>query len=152
MNAGSKPIQFAKEGTDWKITAPLAARADFSAVDGMVGRVESAQMKSIVTDQATPADLKKFGLEKPEVTVTINQGSARAVLAIGGPSGDDVYARDMSKPIVVTVDKSLADGSEEDRRRLPAKGRLRVPRLQCHARRVHARSPDRGIRAGQGPG
>ena len=30
------------------------------------------------------------------------------MLAIGGPSGDDVYARDMSKPIVVTVDKSLA--------------------------------------------
>ena len=108
VNAGSKPIQFAKDGTDWKITAPLVARADFSAVDGMVGRVESAQMKSIVTDQATPADLKKFGLEKPDVTVTINQGSARAVLAIGGPSGDDVYARDMSKPIVVTVDKSLA--------------------------------------------
>ena len=108
MPAG-KPIQFAKEGSDWKITAPLAARADFSAVDGLVGRVESAQMKSIVTEQATPAELKKFGLEKPQVTVTLNQGSARAVLALGGPSGDDVYARDVSKPVVVTVDKSLAD-------------------------------------------
>ena len=108
VNAGGKPIQFAKEGSDWKITAPLAARADFSAVDGLVGRVESAQMKSIVTEQATPADLKKFGLEKPQVTFTVNQGSARAVLALGGPSGDDVFARDLSKTAVVTVDKSLA--------------------------------------------
>ncbi len=45
------------------------------------------------------------------VTVTIKQGSARAVLAIGRDSaGDDtVYARDMSRPLVVTIDKSLAD-------------------------------------------
>jgi hypothetical protein len=109
VNLGGKPIQFAKDGSDWTITAPLAARADFSAVDGLVGRVESAQMKSIVTDQATPAELKKFGLEKAQVTVTVNQGSARAVLALGGPSGDDVYARDLSRPAVVTVDKSLAE-------------------------------------------
>jgi hypothetical protein len=109
VNAGGKPIQFAKDGSDWKITAPLAARADFSAVDGIVSRVQGAQMKSIVTDQATPAELKKYGLEKPAVTVTVNQGSARAVLAIGGPSGDDLYARDMSKPVVVTVEKSLSE-------------------------------------------
>lgn len=109
VNVAGKPIQFAKEGSDWKITRPLAARADFSAVDGLVGRVENAQMKSIVTDSATPADLKKYGLEKPAVTVTVNQGSARAVLALGGAAGDDLYARDLSKPAVVTVEKALAE-------------------------------------------
>ena len=67
-------------------------------------------MKSIVTEQATPADLKKFGLDKPAVAVTLNLGSARATLALGGTAGDDsVYARDVSKPMVVTVEKSLAD-------------------------------------------
>jgi len=80
VNVSAKPIQFAKDGSDWKITKPIAARADFSSVEGLVGRIETAQMKSIVTDQASPADLKKYGLDKPEVTVTINQGSARAVV------------------------------------------------------------------------
>jgi hypothetical protein len=110
VNVSGKPIQFAKDGSDWKITKPIAARADFSAVEGLVGRIETAQMKSIVTDQASPEDLKKYGLDKPEVTVTINQGSARAVVEIGGKAGEDaVYARDLSKGSVVTLDKSVAD-------------------------------------------
>ena len=67
-------------------------------------------MKSIVTEQATPADLKKYGLDKPDVAVTLNVGSARATLAVGGAAGEDtVYARDVSKPMVVTVESSLAD-------------------------------------------
>ncbi len=110
VNVSAKPIQFAKDGSDWKITKPIAARADFSSVEGLVGRIETAQMKSIVTDQASPEDLKKYGLDKPEVTVTINQGSARAVVEIGGKAGEDaVYARDLSKGSVVTLDKSLAE-------------------------------------------
>jgi hypothetical protein len=110
VNASGKPIQFAKDGSDWKITKPIAARADFSSVEGLVGRIETAQMKSIVTDQASPDDLKKYALDKPEVTVTINQGSARAVVEIGGKAGEDaVYARDLSKGSVVTLDKSVAD-------------------------------------------
>jgi hypothetical protein len=123
VNTGGKPMRFAKEGGDWKLTAPIAARADFSAVDGIVSRVESAQMKSIVTNQATPADLKKFGFDKPQVTVSLGQGSARAVLALGGAAGDDFYARDLSKPMVVTVDKSLAEDLKktvEDYRRKDA--------------------------------
>jgi hypothetical protein len=121
VNAGGSAIQFAKEGSDWKITKPIAARADFSTVDGLVGRVENAQMKSIVTETATPEELRKFGLDKPSATVTLNQGSARATVALGGASGDDVYARDAAKPVVVTVDKSLVEdvkkGLEDYRRK-----------------------------------
>jgi hypothetical protein len=109
VNLAGKPIVFVKEATDWKITKPLEARADFSSADGLISRVEGAQMKSIVTEQASPAELKKFGLENPSLAVTIGQGSARAVLALGGAAGDDIYARDMSKSAVVTVDKSLAE-------------------------------------------
>ena len=110
LTSGATPMQLTKEGSEWKLVKPIAARADFSAVDGLVGRVETAQMKSIVTSDAKPEELKKYGLDKPAVTVTIGQGSARAVVAIGGASGEDaVYVRDMSKPLVVTVEKSLAD-------------------------------------------
>jgi hypothetical protein len=110
LNAGGKAMQFTKSGSDWSIAKPIAARADFSAVDGLVGRVETAQMKSIVTENPKPEDLKKYGLDKPSVTVTIGQGSARATVAVGSASGTDaVYARDMSKPLVVTVDKTIAE-------------------------------------------
>ena len=110
LNIGGKSFAFAKQGDEWKVSQPLVASADFGTVESLVGRVQGAQMKSIVTEQPTPAELKKFGLEKPEVLVTLNMGSARAALALGAPAGEDgVYARDMSKNMVVTVDKTLAD-------------------------------------------
>lgn len=110
LSGGPASMQFAKEGTEWKLVKPLAARADFTAVDGLIGRVETAQMKSIVTRDARPEDLRKYGLDKPRYTATIGQGSARAGLAIGGTMGEDaVYARDTSKTIVATIDKALAE-------------------------------------------
>jgi hypothetical protein len=122
VDVSGKPIQFAKDGSDWKITKPIAARADFSSVEGLVGKIETAQMKSIVTEQASPADLKTYGLDKPDATITINEGSARAVVEVGGKAaGDAVYARDASKAaVVVTLDKSVADDlkkSADDYRR-----------------------------------
>ena len=42
VTAGGPTLEFAKAGGDWKITQPIAARADFSAVEGLVGRVETA--------------------------------------------------------------------------------------------------------------
>jgi hypothetical protein len=110
VNIGGKGFAFAKKADQWTVSQPLVASADFGTVESLVGRVQGAQMKSIVTEQPTPADLKKYGLEKPEVAVTLNMGSARATLAIGGAAGEDgIYARDLSKNMIVTVEKSLAD-------------------------------------------
>ena len=108
--AGKPGFQFAKKAEEWKLTQPVVASADFGTVESLVGRVQTAQMKTIVTEQPSPADLKKFGLERPEVSVTLNMGSARATLALGAKAGDDgVYARDVSKNMIVTVEPSLAD-------------------------------------------
>jgi hypothetical protein len=67
-------------------------------------------MKSIVSDNVSPADLKKYGLDKPTATVTFSLGSAKASLLVGGKSGDgSLYARDASKPLVMTLDATLLD-------------------------------------------
>lgn len=108
--ASGKGIDFAKDGGDWKITKPVAAKADFGSVEGLIGKVQTAQMKSIVSAAPTPEDLKKYGLDKPQATVELGAGSSKATLLVGGKADDNtVYARDASKPAVVTIDKSLAD-------------------------------------------
>jgi hypothetical protein len=108
--AGGKQLAIAKDGGEWKITKPVQTRADFGTVEGLVGRLQSVQMKSIASDSATPADLKKYGLDKPEATVNLNAGSAKATLLFGGKAADNtVYARDASKPAVVTVESALLD-------------------------------------------
>ena len=115
VSAGGKTIAIAKDGGDWKLTKPVQTKADFGSVEGLVGRLQTAQMKSIAADQASPADLKKYGLDKPEATVNLNIGSSRATLLLGGKASDNtVYARDASKPAVVTVESSLVDDLKKD--------------------------------------
>jgi len=116
VSAGGKTIAIAKDGGDWKITKPVQTKADFGSVEGLVGRLQSAQMKSIVADEASPADLKKYGLDKPEATVNLAIGSSRATLLVGGKADKDntVYARDASKPGVVTIEQSLLDDLKKD--------------------------------------
>src|SRR5438067_9786633 len=74
--ANGKTVDFAKDGGDWKIVKPVQTKADFGSVEGLIGRVQSAQMKSIVADEANAADLRKYGLAKPQVTVDLNAGSS----------------------------------------------------------------------------
>jgi Domain of unknown function (DUF4340) len=120
--AAGKPLAFTKGTGDWRIAKPVDARADFGAVEGLVGRLQSAQMKSIVADDAPAADLKKYGLDKPEVTVNVSSGSAKATLLVGGKGDDNtVYVRDASRPAVMTVETSLVDelkkGADDYRRK-----------------------------------
>ena len=121
IGGARQPIQFAKADGEWKLIKPLEARADPSLVEALVGSVQAAQMKSVAANSATPADLKKYGLDRPEVAVTVHLGSARATLALGNKAGaDTVYARDASGSVVVTVDGTLAETakkSAEDYRR-----------------------------------
>lgn len=101
-------LKLAKSGSDWRIKSPVDARADFGAADGIIGRLNSAQMKSIAAPNAT--DLKPYGLDKPSVTVTLGSGSSKAGLAIGKAAAEGtVYARDLSRPIVFTVENALVD-------------------------------------------
>ena len=106
---GTPAIAFTRKGTDWRLSKPLDAKVDFAAVDGLVGRLHQARMKAIVAADGTK-DLKKYGLEKPEALATLGVGSTRATLAIGGKQDDtSLYARDLSRPMVFTVEKTLLD-------------------------------------------
>jgi len=120
VTAGAGRLAIAKDGGDWKLKSAVAPegkgpgsvdiRADYGTVEGLIGRLQTARMKSIVTENPSAADLKKYGLDKPQATVNLNTGSAKATLLIGGKSDDtSVYARDASKPMVVTVESSLLD-------------------------------------------
>jgi hypothetical protein len=108
---GDVHMEFVKNGMDWRMTAPIDARGDFSAVEGLITRLQSAQMSSLVSADAS--DLVKFGLEKPAAVATVGAGSSRATLLIGKPeSGENatgVYAKDASRPMVFTLPKDLSD-------------------------------------------
>jgi hypothetical protein len=108
LKDAKRTIVLAKQGADWRLTSPVEARADFSAVEGMVGRINTAQMKAITATD--PTDLKQYGLDEPTATITIASGSSTASLLIGKKAGDGVaYAKDASRPLVFTIDTAIAD-------------------------------------------
>jgi hypothetical protein len=110
IETADRTTKVAKQGADWRLTAPVDARADFGAIEGIIGRLNTTQMKAVVSNDADANALKEFGLDKPAATVRVASGSATAGLAIGKTAGEGVvYARDLSRPMVFTVESTLAD-------------------------------------------
>ncbi len=108
--AGAAPIALVKKGDeDWRLASSANARADFSVVDGLVNQLSQAKMKAVAAEDGT-ADLKKYGLAAPAEVVTVGVGSTRGSLDIGAKGADGTYyARDESRPLVFTIESSLAD-------------------------------------------
>ena len=107
VTASGRETRFEKINGEWTLKAPVEARAEFSAVDGLVSRLAGLQMKSLVSAPTPPPG---DGLEKPTASVRIGSGSSQATLVLGAPSGEGgVYARDLARPAVFTVEASLLD-------------------------------------------
>lgn len=103
---------FAKVNGEWVLRTPVDSRAEFSAVDGLVSRLGGLQMKSIV---AGPPSAGNYGLDKPAATVRIGSGSSQATLVVGAAAADGaVFARDLSRPAVFTIESSLLDELRKD--------------------------------------
>lgn len=108
-------VKLAKSEGNWLVVEPWRARADYGFVEGLIGRLSTAQMKAITAQEAQ--DLGRYGLAPPEVVATVAAGSARATLEIGRKSDDgNYYARDASRPLVFTIDSLLV----EDLKKSPA--------------------------------
>jgi hypothetical protein len=107
VTRGKDSIRLKREGSDWKVEQPIGGRADYTAIEGLLTRLSTAGMSEIVDGNAT--DLKKYGLEQPGMTITIGSGSSQAVLDIGSTTEEKPHARDRSRPLVFTLDTTLAE-------------------------------------------
>lgn len=115
LMAGNRAIKLSRASGDWRLTEPVAARADFGAAEGIAGRLATARMQSVISSDASDAaTLRKHGLDRPAVTVNVLAGSSRATLEVGGVAGDGArYARDTARPLIFTVEESLVTELEK---------------------------------------
>jgi hypothetical protein len=107
VTRGKDTVRLKRDGSDWTVEQPIAGRADYSAVEGLLTRLSTAGMSEIVDANAT--DLKKYDLDQPGMTIQIGSGSSQAVLEISDSGAEKPYARDRSRPLVFTLDTTLAD-------------------------------------------
>jgi hypothetical protein len=110
VTVGTTSGEFAKTDGEWRMTRPVVARADTSALEALVGNVEGLQMKAPAMAQPTPEQLKTFGLDKPAATINLRLGAERLSLLVGGTAADGAaYVRDASKPDVFVVEAAAAN-------------------------------------------
>jgi hypothetical protein len=92
----------------WAITSPEPLPADQGAVTSMLSSLSPVAADSVVDDK--PADLGRYGLNSPALTVAIHEkGGKTDTLAFGDdvPAGSLVYARVNSDPKVYAVSSSV---------------------------------------------
>ncbi len=105
-------LAFAKEGSDWNLTKPSRASGDYSAIEGVIGQIQSAQMTALTATESK--DLREYGLDKPALSATVDR-RRRPTYARGwqGHPDGSIYARDAARPIVFTISKALATELEK---------------------------------------
>lgn len=120
INQGGSVLQFSKSDNEWRLVQPWDVRADFSTVEGLVGRIARGRMQSVATEdinaeaegaatEGEDDDLSRdYGLAATALSATLGAGSAAATLAVGSmsPRGEH-YAQDSSRSIVFTIERSL---------------------------------------------
>lgn len=102
----SGEFSFVKSGSDWKIEKPRATAADSATISSLLDAVSSARVVAFASE--TAADLPKYGLAKPVITLHANlSGGKTAELQIGKKEGDGYDARDPSRPVILRVNTTL---------------------------------------------
>lgn len=109
LAAGTQTLRLERSGQDWKLVQPVQAPADFVAVQGLLGQLQSAQMTNLKDQPQDLKDFKQYGLDKPGVVATLGMGASTMTLELGGPADMGVWARDRSKPAVFSIASGTAD-------------------------------------------
>lgn len=75
---------FSKVDGTWKLTEPLSADAEQTDLEDFVNAVANLRVDEVVADK--PADLKEYGLDRPEVHWRFQAGDKEVLnLLVGGP-------------------------------------------------------------------
>jgi hypothetical protein len=97
-----------KEGSDWKLKAPVEADADSSKVSSTLSRITSAKAKEFVKDPSS--DPATYGLDKPKIIVTARlQNGGEQTLSIGSKTDNLYYAKNSAQPQIFKIEQDLYD-------------------------------------------
>jgi hypothetical protein len=92
---GEEGIPVGAQKTEWRITEPLQADADDTAINGMVSNLKGVKLEQVVTESVE--SLEPYGLKEPELRVALQVAEgveAPKPLLVGAksPIGSNSYA------------------------------------------------------------
>ena len=118
LDRDSGSITLKKENGGWKLVAPIEAKADETAVDGLASELSSTQVERSL--EPGPVDWKDYGLENPNLKISVGLKDGRRLdLELGNKdfNQDSVFGRipHLAKVLVLpgflytTADKEPVD-------------------------------------------
>ncbi len=117
---GGSALSLQRQNGKWAITSPEVLPADQDAVNGIASSLNPLTADNVVEEKA--ADLSKYGLNAPSLTVTVHENNGKSEALYFGddiPAGSLVYARSGASPKVYAVassTKTSLDKSTNDLR------------------------------------
>jgi hypothetical protein len=111
---GGPQVTLQLQNGKWAITAPEPFTADQDAAKSIASSLSPVASDGVVEDK--PANLSKYGLTSPSLTVTIHQKGGKSNQLFFGddvPAGSDVYARLNGDPKVYALSTSVKNSFDK---------------------------------------
>ena len=105
LHDASGMIVLKKAQAGWEISQPKPTLADSEAVDSIVSSLSTDKFTKVASE--APADLAKYGLAHPDVTLDATGKDGKQFHLAFGKKGTDYYGRDLSRPIIFSVDSTI---------------------------------------------
>jgi hypothetical protein len=129
-----------KDADDWKLTQPIQDETERWMVQSLVSAFQFARPTRMLKDVDADS-LKRFGLDKPRGTITLEAGAVTKRVRIGdvNPVGKNVYVKPEDQNVVFLIpdstmsalEKSLADFRRHEL--LAVRGAMKLKRIEVAA-------------------
>jgi len=108
-------IDFEKKENNWTVkSGELNSKAENSEVSNLLSSINVGKIKSF--EEETPTDLTQYGLDKPEIKITLKEkdNAKSHALLIGAKKGDTYYAKTEASKNIFTLKTALVTKFPKD--------------------------------------
>jgi hypothetical protein len=106
LKSSSGDLALTQEKGEWMFTKPSPARGSADAVNSLLQAVGSAHWTAVANE--APENLSGYGLVSPAITfTTVDSTGAKSTLLVGKKEGKAYFSRDLSRPVVFSIDEDL---------------------------------------------
>ncbi|MCB9058408.1 MAG: DUF4340 domain-containing protein [Calditrichae bacterium] len=100
-------FSFEKDGSDWKVTKPLQAKADNNEVTAILNKLDFGRIKSVESENA--ANLQQFHLNAPAYRIELFSGAekSKSTVMFSKLIDNQSFGKDEVRPQIFTVDSTF---------------------------------------------
>ncbi len=111
LERGPRTAVFSKVDGTWKLTEPLQADAEQDQLDDFLNSLARLRADALVAEKTDTADLKKYGLDRPEARCALQSGDKEVLNILIGDKekkGSRRYAKLAKGDLVFLLDARLS--------------------------------------------